>query len=157
MSFGVGSDILGPIYAISRIFSIFTYPLIPHVIARLGEVKALATFRMVSVGVTMAFATTGSYYFASILLIVLRVVLMFTIPIRQSLATKLVNPKETATAIGVSNFARMGARSAAPTMAGYMFEAITLSTPFFIGGVLMFLNGLLYYTYFANLPQQKTN
>ncbi len=60
----------------------------------------------------------------------------------------MVDPEETATAIGVSNFARMGVRSAAPTLTGYMFDAISLSMPFFTGAALMAVNGALYWIFF---------
>jgi hypothetical protein len=64
------------------------------------------------------------------------------------LATVIVDPDETATAIGVSSFARMSLRSIAPTIAGYMFEAISLSLPFMIGAGLILANGILYKVFF---------
>jgi hypothetical protein len=38
----------------------------------------------------------------------------------------------------------MGLRTLAPTAAGYMFEAVSLSMPFLTGAVLIVANGLLY-------------
>jgi hypothetical protein len=73
---------------------------------------------------------------------------MFTMPIRQSFATGIVHPRDVATAIGVSNFARMGLRTVAPTIAGYMFEAISPTMPFLSGAVFLVSNGLLYRAWF---------
>jgi hypothetical protein len=69
-------------------------------------------------------------------------------PIRQVFATGIVSPEETATAIGVSNFARMGLRTVAPTAAGYMFEAVSLASPFLAGSAFLVVNALLYRSFF---------
>ena len=156
MRFDVGSDVLGPVFAAARLVSVVTYPLIPLVVAKLGEIGTLASSRVLSALVTVAFAYTDWCPLALVLLVVYRLILMFSMPIRQSFATKIVDPDKTATAIGISNFARMGVRSAAPTLAGYMFEFLSLSMPFLIGSTLMFLNGLLYYTVFPEHAQRSS-
>ena len=155
MRFGVGSEVLGPIFAASRIVSILTYSFIPIAVEKLGEVGTLTWSRILSALFTVVFVLTSWYLLAAILLIILRVVLMFSMPIRQSFATGIVDPSETATTIGISNFARMGVRSAAPTMAGYMFESVSLSAPFLIGASLMAINGLLYHIFFRSRQQSK--
>ncbi len=153
MRFAVGSDMLGPLYAVARISSIFTYLLIPHIASRLGDIGTLTTSRLLTAGITVAFALTNWYPLAAVLLIFFRILIMFPMPIRQSFATGIVDPEETATAIGISNFARMGVRSVAPAFAGYLFEAVSLSMPFMMGAVLMGANGLLYHAFFR--PEKK--
>ncbi len=148
--FAVGSDVLGPIFAASRLASILTYRFIPSIVNKLGEIETLTWSRILSATVTVAFALANWYPLAVALLIIFRLLLMFTMPIRQSFATSIVDPDETATAIGISNFARMSARSAAPILAGYMFEVASLSTPFLVGAALMSLNGFLYYILFQH-------
>ena len=146
--FAIGTDVLGPVFAAARLMSILTYLFIPFVIAKLGEVGTIAWSRLLSAIVTVAFAFTNWYPLAIVLLIIFRLLLMFTMPIRQSFATGIVDSDETATAIGISNFARMGVRSAAPTIAGYMFQVASLSMPFLMGATLLAANGILYYAYF---------
>jgi MFS family permease len=128
--FAVGSDVLGPIYAGARLATVFTYLLIPFIVSRIGEIGAIVWSRLISAAVTAAFALTDWYPLAVALLIIFRIALTFTMPIRQSFALSIVDPEEISTAIGISNFARMGVRSIAPTLAGYMFEAVSLSMPF---------------------------
>ena len=153
MRFAVGSDVLGPLYAATRLASIFTYLLIPAVVSRVGEIGTLTLSRLLSATAIAALAFTNWYPLAAVLLIAFRILIMFPMPIRQSFATSIVDPDETATAIGIGNFARMGVRSIAPAFAGYMFEAASLSMPFLIGAVFMALNGLLYHAYFR--PEKK--
>ena len=78
----------------------------------------------------------------------IRLVVLFSMPIRQTFASGMVDPDETATAIGISNSARMGAQTVAPSLAGYMFEALSLTLPFFTGAAMMLVNGVLYWVYF---------
>ena len=146
--FGVGSDALGPIYSLSRFISIFSYLLIPRLVGRFGGINTIIGSRIAAAGLTTAFALANTYAVAIAFFVVNRIVVMFSMPIRQTFASGMVDPDETATAIGVSNFARMGVRSVAPTLAGYMFDTISLSMPFFTGAALMAANGVLYWMFF---------
>jgi MFS family permease len=148
IQFGVGGEVLGPIYAGARFLSVFSYMFIPRVVNLFGEISSLVASRLITAGLTVMFSLAKWYPLAVFLMVTLRVVIMFTMPIRQSFATGIVEKDETATAIGVSNFARMSLRTVAPTMAGYMFEAVSLSMPFLTGALLLAINGLLYRAFF---------
>ena len=146
--FGVGSDALGPIYSLSRFLSTFSYLFIPRLVGKFGDINTMIGSRLASAALTIVFALANKYPVAVALLVVNRIVVMFTMPIRQTFASGMVDPEETATAIGVSNSARMGVRSLAPMLAGYMFDTVSFSMPFFTGAALMALNGFLYWTFF---------
>lgn len=148
IQFGVGGELLGPIYAVARFLSVFSYFLIPWVVDRFGEIPSIVASRLITAALTVVFSMTTWFPLAVVLLVTLRIVIMFTMPIRQSFATRIVNSEETATAIGVSNFARMSFRTIAPTAAGYMFEAISLSMPFLTGAGLLIVNGFLFMAFF---------
>ncbi len=146
--FMVGTDILGPIYAFARFLSIFTYLVTPRVVERYGAIPTIVATRMLSAAVTVMFALSSWYPMAVSLMMLNRIIVLFTMPIRQTFASGMVSPEETATAIGISNSARMGVRTIAPTLAGYMFESISLTLPFFTGAVLMVINGGLFWAFF---------
>jgi MFS family permease len=146
--FGLGGEFLGPIYAAARLLSVFSYMLIPRFVDRFGEIPTIILSRFFTALLTFAFSITPWMPLAVVIMISLRIAIMFTMPIRQSFATGLVNPEETATAIGVSNFARMSLRTVAPTVAGYMFETMSLSMPFITGATLLIANGLLFRAFF---------
>lgn len=150
VQFEVGGEVLGPIFAGARLLSVFSYILVPMVVKRLGEINTLVASRLTSAGLAVLFSLTSSYPIALCIMVSFRVVMMFSMPIRQTFATGIVDPRETSTAIGVSNFARMGLRTVAPTLAGYMFEAISLTMPFFTGALFLVANGVLYKVFFKN-------
>jgi MFS family permease len=157
IKFGVAGEVLGPIYAVTRFLSVFSYGFIPVVVERFGEIKALVGSRIITGILTVAFSVTPWYPVAVVLMISLRIAIMFTMPIRQTFATTIVDPDETATAIGISSFARMSLRSVAPTIAGYMFEAISLSLPFMIGAGFLTANGILYKVFFQKEEGTEEN
>lgn len=146
--FSVGSDALGPILAGARFISMFTYLVVPRVVDWLGSINTLIVSRVVSSVLTVGFALVDWYPLAVVLMVLIRLVVLFSMPIRQTFASGMVDPEETATAIGISNSARMGAQTIAPSLAGYMFEAVSLTLPFFTGAVLLAVNGVLYWYYF---------
>jgi len=153
--FMVGTDILGPIYAFARFLSIFTYLVTPRVVEKYGAIPTIVATRMISAGVTVLFALSSWYPLAVLFMVVNRIIVLFTMPIRQTFASGMVSPEETATAIGISNSARMGVRTLAPTLAGYMFESISLTLPFYTGAILMAVNGGLFWTFFR--PSEPEN
>lgn len=146
--FNVGSEALGPILAFARFISMFTYLIIPRIVDSIGAINTLIISRITSSILTIAFALTDRYLIAIIFMVLMRLAVLFSMPIRQTFASSMVDPEETATAIGISNSARMGAQTVAPSLAGYMFETVSLTLPFFSGALLMALNGLLYWYFF---------
>lgn len=149
VQFGVGGEVLGPVFAGARFLSVFSYILVPMIVNRFGAVSTIAATRLIVAGLSVVFSLTTRFLLAIALIVAMRVVLMFTMPVRQSFAASLVEPRETATAIGISNFARMSVRTVAPTVAGYMFETISLTLPFFTGASLLAANGMLFMAFFG--------
>jgi len=155
LRFDVGSETLGPIYAATRLLSIVSYLLIPRIIHRFGGLSIIFASRLLTAGIAVAFSMANWFPLAVMLLIVFRTAIMFTMPIRQSFATNLVSPQETATVIGISSFARMTIRSIAPTLAGYMFEIISLQLPILSGAGFLAINALLYRAFFKSRFKQS--
>jgi len=149
VQFGVGGEVLGPVFAGARFISVFSYILVPRIVNRFGAVSTIAASRLIVAGLSVVFSLTTWFPLAIALIVAMRVVLMFSMPIRQSFAASIVDPRETATAIGISNFARMSVRTIAPTVAGYMFETISLTLPFVTGASLLAANGLLFRVFFG--------
>lgn len=148
LRFGVGGEVLGPIYAVARFLSVFSYLLVPIMTDRYGDVQTLVATRIATAVLAAAFSLTTWYPLAIILLVAFRVLMQFTMPIRQTFATGIVDQEEIATAIGISSFSRMGLRVLAPPIVGYLFRYVSLSLPFMIGAGFLAVNGLLYKVFF---------
>jgi hypothetical protein len=148
ITFGVGEEVLSIVYAISRTISLGSYFGILRFPTRMNEIKSIAVSRVASAVLMTAMTLSPSYVTASILLIVYRASLEFTMPFRQAFITSIVDPSERSSAIGISNLSRMSTRSFAPATGGYIMQNISMSLPFMIGSCVIALNGVLYYLFF---------
>lgn len=124
------------------------YTAVPAVVNRLGEVKTIIATRVTTFIISFLFPMSLFYLLSALLFIAFRTLAMFTMPVRQSFATELAEPSETASLIGISSSARMGIRSLAPALTGYMFQMAQFSAPFLIGGTFLAINSLLYRSFF---------
>jgi len=150
MKFSVGPEMLGPFYALSRFISMFSYLFVYKIVSIIGEVSSIVFSRLISLFGIILMPFTKNFYVSAALLVLFRTVALFSMPVRQSFITLIVDPSESASAVGISNLARMSVRSLAPPLAGYLFENISLSLPFYLGGFLVGLNAMLYQVFFGN-------
>ncbi|MDH5440106.1 MAG: MFS transporter [Candidatus Bathyarchaeota archaeon] len=146
--FGVGEEVLSIVYAASRFLSIFSYLGVIRFASAVGEMGSIAITRIASSVMMLAMVVSPNYLTAAILLMAYRVSLMFTMPVRQSFITSIVEPSERSSAVGISNLSRMAVRSFGPATGGYIMQSISMSLPFFIGSGVVALNGVFYYVLF---------
>ena len=73
------------------------------------------------------------------------------VPTRQSYVVSVVEPEERTAASGYTNTARGIAQSTAPSAAGYVIQAVSLSAPFFMAGALKIAYDLLLYRSFRHI------
>ena len=146
--FGVGEEVLSIVYAASRFLSIFSYLGVMRFASAVGEMGSIAMTRVASSVMMVVMVVSPNYLVAAVLLMAYRVSLMFTMPVRQSFITSIVDPSERSSAVGISNLSRMAVRSFGPATGGYIMQSISTSLPFFIGSGVVALNGVLYYLLF---------
>ena len=146
--FSMGEEVLGPIYAVSRFIVMLLYLLIFKV-EDLNEVRIIALNRILSAVAMLLIPFTPNYIEFSLILIIYRVSLTITMPIRQSFIVSIVDPSERASAVGFSNLTRMALRSFAPAIGGYIMQTISMSLPFMIGSAIIALNGVSYQLFFG--------
>ncbi len=147
--FSMGEEVLGPVYAISRFIVMLLYLIIFKIAEELDEVRIIALNRTVSAASMLLIPFVPSYIGFSLLLIVYRVSITITMPIRQSFIVSIVDPSERASAVGFSNLARMSFRSVAPAIGGYIMQSFSMSLPFLIGAIVVALNGISYRIFFG--------
>ena len=154
IAFGVGEEVLGPIYAVARFIVMFSYLVVNRVARILGDITTIALSRVLSAIAFFAIPLSPDYTIVALLLIIYRITLTFTMPLRQAFITTVVDPSERSAAVGISNLSRMSLRSIAPTIGGFLMQSISLSLPFYFGGAIIAINGLLYRVFF---PESRTH
>jgi len=149
LRFGVGSETLAPIYAVARILPTFSYLFVPIFADRFGNVRCLVLTRMVTGVVITFFALASDFGAASAFFLGYRFLFEFAMPMRQAFATEIVGPSQTGAVVGISNSVRSSVQSVAPTIAGYLYEFVSLTIPFFSGAALISLNGVQYHVFYS--------
>ena len=153
LRFGVGGEVIGLIYALSRLLSMFSYLIVTRFANRVGEIGGLVLSRIITSATAIMIPLLPSYELSLICLVLFRVTFLFTMPIRQSFITKIVDPSERSTAVGLSNLSRMSVLSAAPTIGGYLIQSVSMVMPFTIGSAVIIVNGLLYFVFFRRISK----
>ncbi len=148
LRFGAGSDDLALYYALARALAIPTYIFAPVLAAKLGNIKCLVISRLVTGSVITGFALAPTFSTSILFFLGYRLLFEFAMPMRQAFSTGLVGPHQTGTLLGISNAARSFVQSLAPTIAGYLFEAASLTLPLFSGAFLLALNGVQYHLFY---------
>jgi MFS family permease len=151
LRFGVGSEDLAPIYALARFLPLFTFLIVPIVVDRFSSIRCLLAIRLVSGAVVTLFALSSTFPIAGLLFVAYRVLSQFSMPVRQAFATEIVTPAKTGMMIGVSTSARSLLQSIAPTIAGYLYESVSLTIPLFSGAALLATNGVQYPLFYTEL------
>jgi len=128
---------------------LFSFLIVPVIVERYNTVRSLLVIRLVSGAVVTLFAVSSTFPFAGTLFVAYRVLSQFGMPVRQSFATEIVSSARTGTMIGVSNSARSFLQSVAPTIAGYLYESVSLTIPLFSGAALLAANGVQYPLFFG--------
>jgi len=76
---------------------------------------------------------------------------LMDVPARQSYTVSVVKSRERLKATSATNISRNAARAASPTIAGYAFQFVSLSFPFFISGILYTVSDLGIYASFRKV------
>ncbi|MCW4020432.1 MAG: MFS transporter [Candidatus Bathyarchaeota archaeon] len=155
IQFGRGEEVIGPVYAISKFLVLLLYLSFLRIASNIDEVRTIFLSRLASAASILLVSFVPDYQFAAVLLVVYRVSLTLTMPLRQAFITTIVDPSERSSAIGISNLSRMSAMSLAPAIGGYIMETISMSLPFPIAAGTIALNGLSYHLFFGKTNQHK--
>jgi MFS family permease len=148
LRFGVGSEDLALYYALARLLAIPTYLFAPLLAVKLGNIKCLIISRLITGAVITVFALAPTFPTSITFFMVYRLLFEFAMPMRQAFSAGIAEPHQTGTLLGISNAARSFVQSLAPTIAGYLFEAASLSLPLFSGAILLALNGVQYHLFY---------
>ncbi len=80
------------------------------------------------------------------------------VPTRQSYIVAIVSPKERTAAAGLTNTSRNISQAVSPSITGYIFQFVSLSFPFLIGGGLKIIYDLTLYFNFRKIkPPEELN
>ncbi|MEM3832447.1 MAG: MFS transporter [Thermoprotei archaeon] len=75
---------------------------------------------------------------------------IMALPVQQSTIAEMVSSDEVGRALGINQVTRLAASSTGITLTGYFFDTPEIELPFYIYGIMMFINIYLYFKFFGN-------
>jgi len=150
--FGVGPELLGPLFFGTNLLSALSFLAASRVADRVGLLNTMVFTHLPSNVLLLAVPLMPSFRSAALVLLARHVLSQMDVPTRQAYAMILVAPEERPAAAGVTASARALAQSCAPLLSGLAMTAAATGLPFFLAGGLKIVYDLALYARFRSVP-----
>lgn len=148
-AFGAGPSEIGLLFIAGNLITVATNQLAAPIASRHGTVRTVVAARtlqallLIPLALSPSFAVAGAVY--TVRLIAQRVGLA----VRQSFVMTAAPAHERARVAAFSQLPVQGVSALAPTLAGYMFDEVSLAAPFELASILQLANAALFHRFFA--------
>jgi MFS family permease len=154
--FGIGADVMGPIFAVSHLFQAASYPVAMYIADRVGLLRTMVFSHMSSQLFLISLPFAPNLMTAIVFLLSRQGLAHMDIPTRQAFIAMIVDPDERTASAGVTNLTRNITQSITPAFTGYAFQALSYGIPFILGGFLGIVYDISLYLSFQEFtPYEK--
>ncbi len=157
LRWGVGPEILGPIFLGVGLLQAASFMVAARVAERIGLINTMVFTHLPSNVLLAAIPLAPSLPWAIGLILARHALSQMDVPTRQSYVVAVVDPEERTAAAGVTNIARNLAQATTPVIAGVAMQLVGLGVPFFLGGGLKIIYDLLLFRMFRDVrpPEEQ--
>ncbi len=156
LKFGLGLEILGPIFFAANTLSALSFLVAARVAARIGLINTMVFTHLPSNILLMFVPFMPTAPLAIALLLARQALSQMDVPTRQSYTMAMVEPDERLAAAGVTSIARNIGSAAAPIVSGYALQLANLGLPFiFAGGLKIIYDLSLWFTFRQIKPVEE--
>jgi MFS family permease len=148
LRWGVGPEVLGPVFLGVGLLQAASFMLAARVAERIGLINTMVFTHLPSNILLMTIPFAPSLSWAIVLLLARNALSQMDVAPRQSYVVAVVDPEERMAAAGVTNIARNVAQSITPVIAGVAMQVVGLGVPFLLGGGLKIVYDLLLFRMF---------
>jgi len=142
--YGATPGTIGLLFAVVNLGSLVSTLAAAGIGRRLGTVRAIAGVRAISGVLLVPMVLVPSFWMAGALYFVRMMVQRVGLPLRQSFTQDLADPAERASLAALSNLPAQGTMAGSQVLAGYMFEEVSLASPFELAALFQCVNAALY-------------
>ncbi|MDA8201373.1 MAG: MFS transporter [Chloroflexi bacterium] len=153
--YGVGPGQIGVLFAVINGATALSTLSAAGFARRWGLVRTVTVVRIVQAILIVPMVMAPSFVMAGAIYLVRMVVQRIGMPLRQSYVLAMADPGERAAVGALSNLPSQATMAVAPIAAGYVFDEVSLSLPFLIAGTLQFVNAVMYWGFFRNMPPEE--
>lgn len=156
--FGVGPVQIGALYTIINLASLLSNLASSRVASRLGLVRAIVITRFLQAALIVPMVLAPSFWLAGGIYLARMMVQRLGLPLRQSFVMGMIPNEERGRVSSLSNLPSQINSALSPTLAGYLFEQVSMALPFEIGAVLQGLNATTFYLFFRSIkPPEESS
>lgn len=149
--FGVGAEVMGPVYSLARLLQAFSYQIAVRLADRIGLLKTMVFTHLPSQFLLMALPFAPSLSVGIGILLLRQGLAHMDLPTRQAYITTIVDPEERTAAAGITNLTRNLTQGISPTITGFAYQALVYTVPFLSAGMIGVLYDLGMYLSFRRL------
>jgi hypothetical protein len=153
--FGIGLDILGPIFFGTNLLSALSYLAAARIAKRFGLLNTMVFTHLPSNVLLALVPFMPTWELATLMLFLRHMLSQMDVPTRQAYTMALVAPEERAAAAGLTNAVRPAAGSLAPLLSGIALQSALSGLPFIVAGGLKALYDLALYFTFRNVALES--
>lgn len=153
--FGAGPSRIGVLFAVINVLTMASSLSAAGLARRWGLVRTISAVRTLQALLLVPMALSPYFSLAGAIYLVRMVVQRIGLPLRQSYAIALADPKERASVAALSNLPSQLAMAASPLLSGYLFDEVSLSMPFEVAAFLQFLNASSFWAFFRRAPPEE--
>ncbi|MGC8481747.1 MAG: MFS transporter, partial [Acidimicrobiales bacterium] len=122
---------------------------------RFGLVRATVGLRIVVAALFVPMALSPNLYLAGFFYLLRMTGQRVVLPMRQSYVMGMADPSERSRVAAISQLPAQVTSAVTPTLAGFLFDEVSLAAPFLFASVLQFLNAVSYYYFFRDLHPEE--
>jgi MFS family permease len=148
--FGVGPQLLGPVFAGIALLQAISYELSGRISVRIGLINTMVFSHLPSNVLLLFVALSPSLGWAIALLFARFLLSQMDVPARQAYVVSVVPQADRAAAVALTGAARGVAQAFGPALAGVAIGAAAFGAPFFAGGSLKIVYDLALYAGYRN-------
>ncbi|HET9328317.1 MAG TPA: MFS transporter [Candidatus Eisenbacteria bacterium] len=155
--FGVGVEVVGPLFFGARVANAISHVGAAWLARRIGLVNTMVFTHIPSSLLLVTVAFAPSFPVAAALFLLREGLVEMDVPTRQSYVMAVVKPEERTRASGVTAIVRLAAWTAAPTVAGFLMQDMSLMTPLVVGAAMKITYDVLLWRSFRGLkpPEEQ--
>lgn len=150
--FGLGLEVLGPLFFGTNLLSALSYLVAARLAARFGLLNTMVFTHIPSDVLLGLVPLMPTAPLAAGVLLMRHALAQMDVPARQAYTMAVVAPEERSAAAGFTNAVRPAAASLGPALAGASLQAAASGLPFFVAGGLKIVYDLTLWATFRRVP-----
>lgn len=153
--YGATAGSIGLLFAVVNAASLISNLSAAPIAKRLGLVRSASGLRAVVALLLVPMVLAPSFLWAAFFFLLRMMGQRIVLPLRQSYVMAMASPGERARVAALSNLPAQGLSAATPTLAGELFDHVSLAAPFLLSALLQLANAITFFIFFHDCKQRR--